>query len=121
MVILQEYLLENLQNIQTPLQINTFKPLTPAKEKTTQTTKETKETNNACLMDDHDFPLFDMSFFGAKKQMCSVNVQTDPAAHRQQVGELCQIIQVLRRYGETETFQPQKWWIFNRKLWDFPA
>ena len=67
------------------------------------------------------FSPFDMSFFGAKKQMCSVNVQTDPAAHRQQVGELCQIIQVLRRYGETEMFQPQKWWIFNRKLWDFPA
>jgi hypothetical protein len=46
MVILQEYLLENLQNIQTPLQINTVKPLTPAIKKK-QTTKETKETNNA--------------------------------------------------------------------------
>ena len=47
MVILQEYLLENLQNIQTPLQINTVKPLTPAIKKKKQTTKETKETNNA--------------------------------------------------------------------------
>lgn len=114
MVILQEYLLENLQNIQTPLQINTVKPLTPAiKKKNKQRKKPKKRTTH----------FNGWSWFSPK------NAQTDPA-HRQQVGELCQIIQVLRRYGETETFQPlkkmvdfqqKKNWGFQQKNEDFPA
>jgi hypothetical protein len=55
MVILQEYLLENLQNIQTPLQINTVKPLTPAIKKKTNNERN-QRNEQRILMDDHDFP-----------------------------------------------------------------
>ena len=40
----------------------------PRQRKTTQTTKETKETNNACLMDDHDFPLLTCRSLGQKNK-----------------------------------------------------
>ena len=164
MVILQEYLLENLQKFQTPLQINTFKPLTQETIVKQQPKQRSRNQRNEQRMSHGSWfsPFWHVVLWGKKTneygsipidtflvgwtsiyqlfwgslgtrvlthpQMCSVNVQADPA-HRQQVGELCQIIQVLRRnMAELRRFNRQngrfptdKMGDFNRKMGDFPA